>query len=204
MLLNLISSGGIVVGLITFVFVFSILVFCLTIHEYSHAWVAFKLGDPTAKAMGRLTLNPLAHLDPVGTLLLLLVGFGWGKPVPFNPNYFSNPRRSSALVSLAGPASNFIFAVLFGMIHKFLPLGVFSGILEALVYLNLILCFFNLIPIHPLDGFKIVWGFLPPILSSQWMDLAPYGIYFLLMLIFFRMTDVIVSTPVNFFLKLLL
>src|SRR3989338_11315825 len=115
MLLSLISSSGIVIGLITFIFVFAILVFCLTIHEYSHAWVAFKLGDPTAKAMGRLTLNPLAHLDPVGTLLLLLVGFGWGKPVPFNPNYFANPRRSSALVSLAGPASNFIFAVLFGL-----------------------------------------------------------------------------------------
>ncbi len=204
MLFDTLASGNLLFGLISFVFIFGILVFCLTVHEFAHALVAFKLGDPTAKSMGRLTLNPLAHLDPLGTLLLVLAGFGWGKPVPFNPNYFSNPRRDSALVSLAGPATNFLFAVIFSFSHRFLGFGVIASVLETLVYLNLILCFFNLIPVHPLDGFKVVWGILPYQLSTQWMDLAPYGIYLLLILIFTNLTRVLISVPVSFFVSLLL
>lgn len=204
MLLNFLSSGNPAFAVIGFLIVFSTLVFCISIHEFAHAFVATKLGDPTAKSMGRLTLNPLAHLDPIGTLLLVLVGFGWGKPVPFNSQYLSNPRRDSALISLAGPASNFIFAVFFAFLHLIFGTGFLANIIEILVYMNLVLCFFNLIPVHPLDGFKVVWGILPARLAWQWMDLAPYGVYLLLILIFTRITDVFVSVPVNFFVKLLL
>src|SRR3990167_7168759 len=117
---------------ILFIILLLSLILCITVHEFAHAYAASKLGDPTAKAMGRLTLNPLKHLDPVGTLLLIFAGFGWGKPVPYNPNYFKNPKRDSALVSLAGPASNFLFAIIFGLLHKLLPFGIFGGIFEVL------------------------------------------------------------------------
>ena len=204
MLFNFLSGANPLIGLLAFLIVFSMLIVCITIHEFLHAFIASKLGDPTAKASGRVTLNPLAHLDPVGTLLLALVGFGWGKPVPFNLNFLRSPKRDAALISLAGPASNFLFAVVFGLIHKVFGLGFIGNILESLVYFNLILCFFNLIPVHPLDGFKVVWGFLPPDLSEQWLDLAPYGLWILLLLIFANVTDYFVSLQVGFLVKLLL
>ena len=204
MLFDLLGSGNPALGILTFLIVFAVLVFCISVHEFAHAYAANRLGDPTPKALGRLTLNPMAHLDPLGTLLLVVAGFGWGKPVPFNPNYLQNPRRGSAIISLAGPLTNFSFAVLFALVYKVMPVGIVSEVLTLVVYLNLVLGFFNLIPVHPLDGFKVVWGLLPYQLSIQWMDLAPYGIYFLLILIFTNLTDILVRTPVSYFAKLLL
>ena len=197
------NYGSFTLRLFIFLLLAGVLIFVITIHEFAHALAATLLGDPTAKANDRLTLDPRAHLDRLGTLLLLLVGFGWGRPVPFNPDYFANPRRDSAIVSLAGPLSNFLFACIFGFFYQFFPYGVVKEVLGALVTLNLVLCFFNLIPVNPLDGFKVVWGFLPENLAHQWLDLAPYGIYILLILIFSNVTDKFISIPVNFFINIL-
>lgn len=193
-----------ILGILLFLFIFTVLVFCITVHEFAHAWAAFKLGDPTAKNLGRVTLNPLAHLDGLGTLMLVLFGFGWGKPVSFDPSNFSNPRLYSALVSLAGPASNFLFACFFALVYRVSPPIAISGVFQVLVVLNLTLCFFNLIPVNPLDGFKVVWGFLPKQLAWQWMDLAPYGVYLLLFLLFTNTAGVLISAPVEFFTRILL
>lgn len=201
------NYGDFVLRLLVFVITFAVLAFVITVHEYAHAYIAFRLGDPTAKAMGRVSFDPRVHLDPLGTIFLLLTGFGWGRPVEFNPDYFSNPRRDAALVSLAGPLSNFLFASLFAIMYQLLPKELSGGalvifLLRNLIITNLALCFFNLIPVHPLDGFKVVWGFLPRVLAEQWMDLAPYGIYLLLFLIFTNLAGAIISLPLNFFLKL--
>jgi len=145
-------------------------VVAITIHEASHAWMADRLGDPTARLMGRLSLNPLVHYDPIGTTLLLglsimralgapVIPFGWAKPVEFDPYNLKNPRRDSALISFAGPASNLIIALLFSIIGRFNPL--FSLIAVPFIILNVSLAIFNLVPVHPLDGGKILVGLLP-------------------------------------------
>ena len=139
----------------------------LIIHEFSHAYVAYKLGDPTPKAMGRLTLNPLAHLDLVGTLAIFLIGFGWAKPVPINPYNFKNIRRDTALVSLAGPGANFILAII-GLFILYLIGN--NWFLEPFILINIVLGTFNLIPLGPLDGFKILSGILPPKMAIQWEE----------------------------------
>lgn len=132
------------------------LVIAITVHEFAHAFIALSLGDPTAKYQGRVTLNPLAHLDPIGTLLLFLVGFGWGRPVPINPQYFSRPALDELLVALSGPASNFLMAALAGFLTKFTGESlILSQILVIGVEINVVLMIFNLIPIPPLDGSKI-------------------------------------------------
>lgn len=133
----------------------------LTVHEFSHALAAHWMGDQTSRRMGRLSLNPLTHIDPVGFLALVLVGFGWGKPVPFNPYNLRYPKWGSALVAAAGPLSNIISVVVFGLLMKFivplLPPGNMLGeFLMLLVVINLILCIFNLIPVPPLDGSKFL------------------------------------------------
>lgn len=150
------------------------LVVAITIHEFSHAWVADRLGDPTPRLMGRVTLNPLAHLDPLGTLAILLVSFGWGKPVQFDPFNLSNPRRDAALISIAGPVSNLLLAITLAILARFLP-SPYSLILPSLIYMNCMLAFFNLIPVHPLDGFKIVAGLLPAEQAETWESLERYG-----------------------------
>ena len=121
------------------------ILYALTIHEFFHAWTANKLGDPTAKMQGRLTLNPLAHLDPVGTICFIIAHFGWGKPVPVNPGYFKHPRRDDVLVSAAGPISNFVSALFFGLMFQVLYICKFAAVpsdlfkvLEQLIYINLI------------------------------------------------------------------
>ena len=188
---------------IAFILLSASLIISISIHEFAHAFIASKLGDPTAKLLGRVTLNPLAHLDPLGTFLLLVAGFGWGKPVPFNPIYLKNPKRDTAIISFAGPASNFLLAILISIFVSLVPqtglpaqAGLFS-LLRFLFYMiafyNLVLGFFNLIPIHPLDGFKVVNGFLPHELSVQWLQMAPYGIWILLVLIMTNTTSRIIT-----------
>lgn len=182
----------------------------ITVHEFSHAYVADLLGDPTPRLAGRLTLNPLAHLDPLGTLMLILVRFGWGKPVPIDPFNLKSPRRDSALISLAGPGSNLIFAIFLSFFLRF-PIFHFSFLfflLQPLIILNVILAVFNLLPIHPLDGFKIVAGFLRDDWASQWEELAGLGPFFLLFLLlpFFggSLIGNIVSPIISLILRLLL
>lgn len=176
-------------------------------HEFAHAFAAEKLGDDTAKILGRVTLDPRAHLDPVGTLLLLFAGFGWGRPVPFNPINLKHPKRDAAIISFAGPLSNFLLAILFSSLIHILSLAgtypLFTSLFYLIVFYNLVLGFFNLIPVHPLDGFKVVNGFLPEHLSVQWIQTSQYGIFILLLLIFTDTTQRIVTPLINFSLNLL-
>ncbi len=162
------------------------ILFSLTIHEFAHAWTANRLGDPTAKELGRLTLNPIAHIDILGLLMLYLVHLGWAKPVPVNPYNFRNPRKDMMWVAAAGPISNIILAFVLGLfIRSMVHTGIsfdpntFSGILiYMLVFgfiINLVLAFFNLIPIPPLDGSKILRGFLPPRYEIYMIYLERFG-----------------------------
>jgi Zn-dependent protease len=182
---------------------FSLLI-AITVHEFSHAMMANRLGDPTAKRLGRLTLNPIKHLDPLGTLMLFLVGFGWGKPVPINPNYFRmNPRRGMAISALAGPLSNFALAALLGVLVRvgvvdwhspwswpFYPFAswdaswVAADIIGYVILFNLILGVFNLIPIPPLDGFNIAVGILPRQQAAAMLRIERYGPVLLLLVVF--------------------
>lgn len=192
---------------------FAGLVTAITVHEFAHAFAADRLGDPTPRLQGRLTLNPLAHLDPLGTLMLLLVRFGWGKPVQFDPFNLRNPRRDSAIISIAGPVSNLLLALLASIISRILPFSSVSSIvsilLTSLISMNVVLAIFNLIPIHPLDGFKIVGGLLSNEKAREWYALERYGMFFLLLLVFplFGGTSPIhylISPPIDFLLRLLI
>lgn len=207
MLINTLFSNP-----VAFLFIMGALIICISIHEFAHAYVAHKLGDDTAYLLGRVTLDPRAHLDPIGTLLLIVAGFGWGKPVPFNPYNLAHPKRDSALIAIAGPASNFILAillaVLFRIIHSYGIGGSIGSFFQVFFYLtimyNLVLGVFNLIPIHPLDGFKIVNGLLNHELSLQWLQMAPYGMYILLLLIITGTTDRIIGPIIDFLARILL
>jgi len=161
------------------------LLLAITIHEFAHAAGADCLGDPTPRQQGRLSLNPLAHLDPLGTIMLLVFGFGWGKPVQFDPYNLRSPRRDSAIISLAGPTSNIILAIIISLITKlFLPPS-FSILAYPLIYINIILAIFNLVPIYPLDGEKIISGILPRHLAYEYHTIMNrYGIIILLLMIF--------------------
>lgn len=175
---------GAAFNLLDFVFGLMALIVAITIHEFSHAWAAEHLGDPTPRLQGRLTLNPLAHLDPIGTILLILVHFGWGKPVQFDPFNLRNPRRDGALISIAGPVSNIVLATICSLIVR-LPMPVIiAAFLVQLLYMNIILAIFNLVPIHPLDGFKIVEGILPEQQAREWHELERFGVIFLIFLLF--------------------
>ena len=176
------------------IFFLVIIIFSAIIHEYWHAWTADYLGDPTAKNAGRLTLNPLAHIDFFGTILmpifcLFISGgsflFAYAKPVPFNPYNLKNQKFGPALVALAGPFSNFITALIFGLMVRFLALGTLGDVLSIVVYANLLLAIFNLIPIPPLDGSHILMAFLPEKAREIKMFLMLYGPFILLMFIFF-------------------
>ena len=160
------------------------LLIAITIHEFSHAFAADRLGDPTPRVQGRLSLNPLRHLDPLGTISMLLIGFGWGKPVQFDPYNLEHPRRDAAIISLAGPASNLLFALIVSLLWRFvLPASGFSDLLIPLIYLNVMLAIFNLVPIGPLDGQKILFGLLPRDLAYEYQSImSRYGT---LILIFF-------------------
>lgn len=189
------------------------LVVAITIHEFAHALAADRLGDPTPRVQGRLTLNPLAHLDPLGTLMLLVARFGWGKPVVFDPFNLRHPRRDSAIISLAGPASNILLATLLSLILRVTlttDMAMLSYVLiQPLIVLNVFLAIFNLVPVHPLDGFKIVEGILPPEYARQWHELESYGMIFLLFMVFpvfggSAPISRLIMPPISFILSLLL
>lgn len=178
---------------VSFFFWVSALVLAITVHEFAHALAADRLGDPTPRMQGRLTLNPLAHLDPLGTLVMLIARFGWGKPVVFDPFNLRHPRRDAAIISIAGPVSNILVASTASIILHILYsahittglLGLLTAsLLQPIIVLNVVLAIFNLVPIHPLDGFKIVGGILPPEYARQWYELESYGMIFLLFLVF--------------------
>ncbi len=194
---------------LSFIFGIVALILAIDIHEFSHAWMAEHLGDPTPRLQGRLTLNPLAHLDPVGTILLILVHFGWGKPVQFDPYNLRNPRRDGAMISLAGPISNILLATICSLIIRLpIPSLVASFIAELLLF-NVVLAIFNLVPIHPLDGFKIVEGLLPEDQAAEWHQLERYGIVFLLILLLpifsgGALISQIIAPPIDFILRFLL
>jgi Zn-dependent protease len=182
---------------IGFVLLIPPLLFALTVHEWSHGYAALRLGDPTARLLGRLTLNPLAHLDPIGSILMLLPPhFGWAKPVPVDPRYLANPRRDLMWIALAGPLSNLLLAVGFGLLLQALARsGLVSGhprldaagalalMLRLSVQLNLVLMTFNLIPIFPLDGSRILAGLLSPDLAERYRSFEPMGPFVLLGLV---------------------
>jgi Zn-dependent protease len=165
------------------------LVVVITLHEFSHALAAEYLGDPTPRLSGRLTLNPLAHLDPIGTLMLIVARFGWGKPVPFDPYNLQNPRRDAAIISLAGPTMNFATAILLAiglriMLQYGVGLNVFFGFFSQVLVLSVMLGLFNLLPVHPLDGGKILVGFLPRDQAGEVeMFLRRYGMFILIFII---------------------
>jgi len=165
------------------------LLFALTFHEFSHAWVAMRLGDPTARILGRLTLNPIAHLDVMGTMVFILTRrIGWAKPVPVDERYLSHPRRDMMWIALAGPVSNLCLAFLFGSLLRIaVPGAPSSGTLAILlrmvqesVWINLALAVFNLIPLFPLDGSRILTGLLSPALAERYRSLDRVGPFVLL------------------------
>lgn len=161
-----------------------IFVVALTIHEFAHAYTADKLGDPTPRSYGRLTLNPLAHLDLLGTLAIIFIGFGWARPVPFDPYNLRNPRRDSMLIALAGPVSNLILAVILSIVLRFIPLSLISTIISYLIIGNISLAIFNLIPVYPLDGEKILGGLLSPQLYREYAQImAQYGTIILVLML---------------------
>ena len=165
------------------------LVVGITVHEFSHAWAAARLGDRTAQRQGRLTLNPMAHLDPVGTLLIFIAGFGWGKPTPVTPsNIRIGEKAGMAVVALAGPISNIIVATLAAMPFRLGTLslpssGIDAQMLQALVLWNVVLAVFNLLPIAPLDGFKVALGVLPRALAVPFARTERFGMIILLMVV---------------------
>lgn len=171
------------------------LIISVVVHEYAHAWMAERLGDDTAKQAGRLTLNPFVHIDLIGTILLplflLLLGsgflFGYAKPVPFNPYNLKNQKWGSAWVGLAGPLSNLLLVIVFGLLIRFLPFSpyfTFMILLGKIVGINIVLLVFNLIPIPPLDGSKLLFAFLPDSFEKLKVWLERWGFVVLLFLIF--------------------
>jgi len=157
MMLNLLFSDP-----LTYLMASVAILLAFTVHEYSHAQAGDLLGDKTARALGRLTLNPLKHIDPLGFIFILIIGFGWGKPVPFNPLNIKNKRWGPALIALAGPMSNLSMAIIIGLILRFVPIANvgLNSFLVIFVWLNVVLGVFNLIPIPPLDGSHIFMAFL--------------------------------------------
>jgi Zn-dependent protease len=159
---------------VAFFLIAIILIAAITIHEFAHAWMADRLGDPTPRVQGRVTLNPLAHLDPMGTALLFFIGFGWGKPVMFDPYNLKNPVKDTAIIAAAGPASNLamaaILAILIPVLINLAPgtSPVLYFILSTAIYYNCMLAIFNLLPLHPLDGGKILSAMLPPTTALEY------------------------------------
>ena len=177
---------------------------CLTVHETAHGFAAFAMGDPTAKKLQRLSLNPLHHIDWLGLMCMLIAGFGWAKPVPVDMRYFKHPKRGMALSALAGPMSNFLFALLClipvrfmeGMAASAVTLWVFDFLL-TLTVMNLGLGLFNLLPIPPLDGSKVLFALLPDRAYYQLMRYERYGMILLLLLVYFDFGSEFLSNAIG-------
>lgn len=180
----------------------------LCFHEFAHGYASYKLGDPTPKAQGRVTLNPMAHIDPFGFIMLLIAGFGWGKPVQIDTRYYKNPRRDEIIVGFAGVTMNFLIAVIFLLIFKLLlvlsphflmtSLGeVIIDIIRNVVVINIVLMVFNLIPIPPLDGFGIITNIFDLTKYSWYYKFYNNGFLILMVLIMFNALDLILSPAVR-------
>ncbi|MDD3778202.1 MAG: site-2 protease family protein [Patescibacteria group bacterium] len=188
-----------------------VLIFSAIIHEYMHGFIAYQLGDDTAQRAGRLTINPLAHLEWFGSFILPLImllsgmGFviGWAKPVPYNPYNLRDKKWGEAKVALAGPLANFVVAILFGLVLRFVPfLGLnFANLIALVIYINLLLMVFNLLPIPPLDGSKILAAFLSPARKIKYYS---YGSFGMILVIFIVMLfSGIITGPVNLLFRLI-
>ena len=180
---------------LTFVLLAVPLLYSIIIHELAHGWVAYRLGDPTAKYQGRLTLNPLKHLDPIGTAMLFLVGFGWAKPVPVDFSLLRTSRLGLILVSAAGIIANMIFAFIAILLLRLVapsPSGSMGQLLYYLAQINIMLASFNLIPIPPLDGSKILMGFLSERLQYSLSRLEPYGFFIIIGLLYLGALDPVI------------
>ncbi|NLD25067.1 site-2 protease family protein [Candidatus Dojkabacteria bacterium] len=178
--MNIIDSGF----FYWIIFAIPSIVIASTFHEYAHAWTATKLGDLTSKVNGRLTLNPLKHIDPLGALCMILFKFGWSKPVPINEYNFENRTRDTALVSIAGPLSNFFLLLVISALNSLLrPTGGLAVFFVTFAMVNIVLAIFNLLPIPPLDGHKIVRAFLPQKARYYWENLERFQIPFLIILL---------------------
>lgn len=185
----------------------------ITLHEVAHGWAAKSLGDPTAHLLGRLTLNPLKHVDPVGTILIPLVLFllpgnflfGWAKPVPVNMNQLGEPKRDMALVAAAGPAANFVMALLWAFVYRYAH-GMSDPVATILITMagagilfNLVLMVVNLIPVPPLDGGRVLAGVLPNNLSELLARIEPFGLFVIFGLLAMGMLGHIIYEPLSFF-----
>lgn len=171
---------------------------CITFHEVSHGWVAYRLGDPTAKDAGRLTLNPLKHIDMMGLLMMVVFKFGWAKPVPVNMMRFRNPKRGMALTALAGPVSNVLLALVFLFLYGLLYRALYSvqfllDMIWLTAYISLALAIFNIIPVSPLDGSKVLFAFLPDRAYMTLMRYEKYGMLVLFVLVWLGVGNNILS-----------
>jgi Zn-dependent protease len=188
----------------------------LTVHEAAHAWTADRLGDPTARMLGRVSLNPVVHIDPIGTLLLPILAalshlplIGWAKPVPVNIRNLRNPRRDFMIVAAAGPISNLLQAAVWAVVLRgLLAAGVTQSfallLLEEAVYVNLMLAFFNLIPVPPLDGGNVALGLLPPRIAAHYAQVRQFGFIILYVLMYTGVASALIYPPANFFARVLL
>jgi Zn-dependent protease len=199
---------------------FGVLLLSLTIHEAAHAWTADRLGDPTARALGRVSLNPLVHIDWIGTVLLPLIAIfsrlpiiGWAKPVPVMMRNLRHPRRDFMFVAAAGPISNLLQAIVYALVLRALlgaagggeaPASVVTDVLYLAVQINLLLAFFNLIPVPPLDGGNVMLGLLPPRVAVQYSQLRQYGFIILYILLLTGVASALIMPPTRFMLGVLL
>lgn len=203
-------------GLISFLYTLPALLLSLSIHEFAHAYTAYKLGDRSQKALGRLTLDPFRHIDITGFICIALIGFGWGKPVIIDDRQFKNKSRDTMLVSLAGPLSNLLLAILFTLILKVLTItgiivpvistnvgGILLNMFILTIQFNIVFAVFNMIPIPPFDGSKVLRHFLPYNLKQKFDMLQQYSFYIILIFLFTNLDVYIITPIVNFIYNLL-
>jgi len=191
-------------------------IFAITLHEVAHGWVASKLGDNTARMLGRLTLNPIKHIDPIGTIIVPLAmvfmtgfAFGWAKPVPVNQRNLRNPKKDMVLVAIAGPLANVAMAILWVFFLKLVHTtvsdpNILKGLMamaQAGIIINLVLFVFNLFPIPPLDGSKVLAGFVPPSVSDIMDKIEPYGFFIIVGLLYFGILNTILNPILGFFMN---